>query len=318
MEFTIENAILHVLNNGEVRYSEEELDLDSDTVYSFVTKQIKKILSDSNGKESIFNESSQSLAAVSAYIGGEINFREFSVKICEKMSELIKEGFAGASDMLVAKFSQKSRKHIALIKLKYKHRMTHNDSNQIVNIPSIESGSFDDACVIGFDPVKLIVLEKPSEKDGSFYFSEVFLDCATEMSRKQAADIITAAFTEVNSKYFSDSPETEAKLKAALVENAIDDEGYVSAQNAAAAAFSDNEEAKAEFIDAVKAEGLIKDVHLGEKFAKQQFAAVKFKADNGVELKFPCGIYDDPNVIQFEAAPDGSFTVTLKNLRRSV
>ena len=56
-------------------------------------------------------------------------------------------------------------------------------------------------------------------------------------------------------------------------------------------------------------------VMLDKPFIQREFKAQRFKAENGVELKFPAKLIQDPDQVQMTTNPDGSITITLKNLR---
>lgn len=72
-----------------------------------------------------------------------------------------------------------------------------------------------------------------------------------------------------------------------------------------------------ELVEMAKEAGIKPDAELGEKFLRRQFGAQKFKATNGVELKFPAELSDDADAMEFTENPDGSVSILLKNLRRS-
>ena len=80
--------------------------------------------------------------------------------------------------------------------------------------------------------------------------------------------------------------------------------------------FPDEEELRAEFIAAAGEEGLPRELPLDKPFAQREFKMQRLKADNGVEIKCPAQLFQDPDAVSLENHSDGSFTITFKHLRR--
>jgi len=56
---------------------------------------------------------------------------------------------------------------------------------------------------------------------------------------------------------------------------------------------------------------------MDEAYTRRQFGIKRFKADNGIEIKFPAELLEDAEAIQFVTNADGSVSITMRNLRRS-
>ncbi|MDF2572014.1 MAG: yejK, partial [Sporomusa sp.] len=78
---TINKAILHILdfNSGVTVFSEQELDTQSNSVVTFLTKHIEKSYNDQNSKTGKFYPNSRFKAQVSDYISGNLDFTSFSI-----------------------------------------------------------------------------------------------------------------------------------------------------------------------------------------------------------------------------------------------
>lgn len=327
MSVRINHAILHILNNdgGATVLSENELDIDSEVCGEFITKHVKKLMNNASSKEAVFHAGSKVYAIVQGYKNGETHFKEASEQICSHLSEIMEKHVdIPSADVLVVQFEQKHEQYLAILKLNYKECFMHDTGkngadNQLVKHRSVlpfDSGKVEEACLIPYDPMVLKVLEKPFLVDGepTNYFSELFLECDAAISKKEAVQIIQEISDEINEKYFNRDTESMARLKMALIEEAEEEEGFVSIENVAARAFQENEEAKREYVAMARESGIKTELPLGEKFSRQQFGYQRMKADNGIELKFPIDLSNDADSIEFIKNADGSLSILLKNL----
>ena len=342
MELFINNAILHIGNNesGETYLSNVELDIDSDICYEFIQKHVKKLLNNPAAREAVFNAESAVYGVVQAFKEGELYFKDASAQICERLLDMMKRNAdIPPADVIVVQFETRAKRgkrqkgetlldneYLAILKLNYREFFTHQtgDSengrdNQIVKVRTalpFNGGKVEEACLIPYDPMILKILEKPYIVDGEVtnYFSELFLDCTPELSKKEVVQVLQEVSDEITEKHFNGDLETAAKVKVAVIDEAIEQDGTVSVFNIANRVFTDNEEARGEFVEMAKDLGVKPDVELGEKFARQHFGTHKFKASNGVEIKFPVELSDDLNAMEFTKNDDGSISITLKGL----
>lgn len=327
--FTINRAILHVVDSkGTSTLSKQELDIDSETCYQFVQKHVKKLQKQSEAREACFTAESAVYGLVRAYQKDELHFTDLSHKLCERLSGIISgSDEIPAADILIVDFEDRKNRYLAILKLNYIECFTHklaDGDNQIVkntNVLPFTSGKVEEACLIPYEPMVLRILEKPYNVNGeeSNYFSELFLECDTDLSKKEIADVISQAAADINQKYFESNIESAARFSQALIaeaELADEDEG-IHIENVIKRAFEENEQAAGEFLEAAKEAGLPHDIKMDEKFIRRQFGTHKFKADNGIEIKFPAELLEQAETIQFISNPDGTVSVTMRNLRRS-
>lgn len=336
MALLISNAILHVINgNGlDSRFSNQELDIDSETCSDFISKHVRRLLNNPGAKEATFTADSKMYALVKSYQKGEMYFKDFSVAACGLLKEIMEQGRdIPAADVLVTAFDNGDRRYLAILKLNYRECFTYKviesedgaENHIVKNTAVLPVGSkVEEACLIPWDPMVLRILEKPYVVNGEEvdYFSRLFLECETEMSKKETAEIIQDIADEINAKYFDDNVETAAKLKCALIDEATEtpeDEGFIL-ENVVNRAFRDHEEVKeeikTEFVAMAKEFGLPHEVKLDKPFVQRQFKTQRFRADNGIELKCPSELFYDPETVSFVNNPDGTVSITLKNLRR--
>jgi nucleoid-associated protein YejK len=331
MALLISNAILHTVGYDEhqVCFSDVELDIDSETCTEFIGRHVSRLIKNPAAKDATFSADSQVYSMIKAFQKDEIRFKELSRQICGRMAGVLKgnEDIPPA-DVLITFFDYGKNSYIAIIKLNYGECFVRKQNagegglteNRIVKnsiVLPLSASSVEEACLIPYDPMVLRVLEKPHAIGGedTFYFSKLFLECETQISNKEAVDAISEIAAEVNAKYFEGNIEVAAKIKTALIQeaDAMDDSGLVL-ENIVDRAFEGNNEAKDEFVALAKEYSLPYQIPVKKSYVQRSFKTQHFKAENGVELKFPAELCQDPEQIQMIANPDGSYSITLNKL----
>ena len=326
MDILINHGILHIIDNerGQVVLSESELDLDSDMVTDFLEKHIKKVMSSSDVKEATFEADSRVLEKIGLYMVREIDFKTISWEFCTKLAEIMLEnGDIPPADLLVTQFEIKGAPHLGIFKLNHSVFYTHEvkgGENHIVHssfaLP-LGGAKVTEAVIIPYSPMVLKIMEKPHIVRGEEinYFSQLFLGAGAALSKKQAAKVIKAILEDVVMAHYGGNPLSAAKFQLALIEEAIENDGDVRLENVTREAFGEGD-ARNEYLTAAREAGLGRDLFLGEKFCMKEFGTTKIKSESGIELKFPVGVLDDPNVIDF--TDHGTFFgVTVKDFRKS-
>jgi len=325
MEIFINHGILHIIDNerGQVVMSESELDLDSDMVADFLGRHIKKMIDGNDVKEATFKAESAMLATIGQYIADEVDFKTTSREICTKLAEIMLEnGEIPPADLLITQFEMKNLPYLGIFKLNHSVFYTHEmkgGQNYIVQssfaLP-VGGSKVTEAVIIPYSPMVLKIIEKPHAVQGEIinYFSQLFLEAGASLSKKQAAKLIKSALEDVVTKHLDGSPIATAKFQLTLIEEAIENDGEVRLESVALQAFGESE-ARDEFVTAVREAGIVDDLFLGEKFCIKEFGMTKIKSEGGVELKFPVGVMDDPNVIEFMESGK-SFGVSVKDFRK--
>jgi len=321
-------------DDHQVRFSDIELEVDSEICSEFVGKHVRRLLKNPAAKKAVFSAQSQAYSLVKSFQGEEVRFKQFSRLICERLAEVMKgnEDIPPA-DVLIAFFDYSKKTYIAIIKLNFGEcfvrKLASGDGgatgNQIVKdniVLSLGAGSVEEACLIPYDPMVLRVQEK-AHKVGNGeknYFSELFLECETQISDKEAVDAIREIADEVTSKYFEGNIEMAAKVKAALIQEAKDmgDDDSLILEKIVDRAFGENSEAKDEFVALAKEYDLPHQIEVDKSYLQRAFKTQRFVADNGVEIKFPVELCQDPEQVQMVANPDGTFTITLSKLHPSL
>ncbi|MCL2421796.1 MAG: nucleoid-associated protein [Defluviitaleaceae bacterium] len=323
----IKNAILHILKNdgNPSVYSESELDIDSEICEAFISKHAKKLMNNPAVREATFRSNSVVYQAIQEHLKREISFKDLSLTLATRLSEIInKHVDIPPSDVMVVRFNKKQDQYLAIFKLNYNEcfsRESAGNANNLIKCTALPfgNGKVEEACLIPLDVMLVNLIEKAHPVDGEMinYFSEMFLEAETALSRKEQAQIINEVADEFVDEYFDSDIRTRALVKTAMTEEAEESEGVVSMDNVAARVFED-QNMKQDFVHTLREAGIVEDMELGEKFVKQQFGTQRLKAENGIEIKFPAELAVDEEEMEIEKHSDGSVTVTLKRLRIQV
>jgi len=327
MPLKIRNAILHILrNDGRPSvFSETELDIGSEVCEAFITKHVKKLLDNSGVRTAIFKPESPVYQALTAYQSGSTYFKETAATIAQKLDGIMNRyPSILPCDLLLARVGSKDGEYLAILQLGYQEVYAHqskNADNQLTLCSALpfSTGKVEHACLVALDgpSMPIGIVEKPAIIDGEnkLYFSEIFLECDSNPSKKEQAKLIDDINTDFIDEYYNGSPTVHAKIKTALLEEAEESEGYISMDNVAAQVFEANDELKLQYVNTMREAGLHQDMPLGQRVVRQQFGTQKIKAENGIEIKFPAELAVDENTLEITTHADGTVSILLKNLR---
>ncbi len=329
MALLISNAILHTVGNSEAQ--DVELEVDSETVIEYVGKQVRRLLRNAAAKDATFTAQSPVYHLVKEYQKDETSFRDMARQLCERLAGIMDgNDDIPPADILTAFFDSGKNTYIAIVKINYgecftQYRRTSADGkteNAIVKntvVLPLSAGKVEEACLIPYDPMVLRILEKPHVVKGESvdYFSKLFLECDTRMSQKETAEAIQEIADEINAKYYSGNVEMAAKIKTELLVEGerVEEQDGLILEGVAQRAFEENDEAQKEFVALAKEYGLPHQVKLDKPVIQKEFKVQRYRADNGVELKFPAELVHDPDQLQMVTNPDGSVSITFRNLR---
>jgi len=327
MSLRIRNAILHILHNDgrPSVFSETELDIGSEVCEAFITKHVKKLLDNAGVRMATFKAESPLLKLLGAYQQGSAYFKETAAAIAHKLDEIMNRyPSISPCDLLIARVGSKKGEYLAILQLGYQAVYAHKSSNadnQLTMCSALpfSSGKVEYAALIALDgsSMPISITEKPAVIDGEavLYFSELFLECDSSPSKKEQAKLIDEINMEFVDEYYSGSPTVHAQIKAALIEEAEDAEGFVSMDNVAAQIFDPQDELKLQYVNTMREAVGVDDLPLGQKVVRQQFGIQRIKAENGVEIKFPSELAAAGETLEITTHGDGTVTVLLKNLR---
>ncbi len=330
MALLISNAILHTVGNSaaQTHYSDVELEVDSETVIEYVGKQVRRLLRNAAAKDATFTAQSPVYQLVKAFQREEIPFRDMARGLCERLAAIMDgNDNIPPADILTAFFDHGKNSYIAIVKLNYgecftQYRRTSADGktvNAIVKntvVLPLSAGKVEEACLIPYDPMVLRILEKSHVIQGEpvNYFSKLFLECETRMSQKEAAEAIQEIADEITAKHFDGNVEMAAKIKTELLVEAerVEEQDGLILEGVVQRAFGENDAAQKEFVSLAKEYGLPHQIMLDKPLIQKEFKVQRYKAENGVELKFPSELVHDPDQLRLVTNPDGSISITFR------
>ena len=327
MAIVIRNAILHILrNDGRPSvFSDVELDIDSEVCEAFILKHVKKLINNPAVRTANFKAESPIHNLLLEYQENRRYFKDVSLELATKMDDIMNRyKDIPPCDMLIARVGHKSGDYLAILKLTYQAVYAHKANGTDIQLKTCDAlpfntGKVEYAALISLNGknMPISVTEKPATIDGNqvLYFSDLFLECETSPSKKEQAKLIDEVTVEFVDEYCDADPNVSAKIKSALMDEVYAEEGFVSMDNVAAAAFEGNADMKAKYVHTIQEAGIEEELPLGERVVKAQFATHKIKAENGVEIKFPAQLAAEEDEVEITKNSDGTVTVVFKNLR---
>ena len=326
MKILIKKAILHILDkkNGKMLFSEEELDIDSEICEDFITNHIKKIIKSSAAKKAHFNNGSKVQGMLREFYENNMPFVDFSLEICKHMYSTAYDEMP-ASDIMIIIAKIDSEMCVGVLKLDHKALYTHKIvtkgqkmDTQLMQYESILPSNRDkvsEACIISCKDqiITLIDMANKISDDSVSYFSEIFLECNPDISKKEIVQGIEYTLENVRGR-LSDIISDEARLKLMIMEQA-EEEGFINLADVANEFFDEDKELACDCIEIAKEVNVDKELYLGEKLARQKFGVHKLKFNDGIQLTFPTDLIKYSDIFNFVRNQDGSISICMNNLR---
>jgi len=328
-EINVRHMVVHILDNQLTVpvLSMDEVPSSMD-VKTFFSTHILKTVNDDALKTCAFSEEDNAfMTALLDYKEERKSFVDFSKEIAGQLfSIMATHTMIPACDLAVIHFNLMTKPHIALLKLDYQSTFTHftdYESNQNINtimeykttLPGLKQ-KVSEAVTIRLEDFQVRVLEKKHELDGQldYYISQLYLKCGTNLSSKDQMKIVQQTTDHISKKFFENNPDKQVEIKQNLYE-ALEETGKIDLEKFIDQTFPDREEIKDVFMDKLEKKGLEKPVvQLEEKTITRNFVKQKVKTDNGIEIKIPVELYNDPNTMEFTTAPNGKINIVLKNI----
>ncbi|MDF2522736.1 MAG: 37-kD nucleoid-associated bacterial protein [Clostridiales bacterium] len=332
MDAKIKKAILHVLdsNTSVPVISNKELDMDSTGIGDFLIKHIEKITNDPAAKNGEFENSDNNLV-----LNGILNLIENGNEFVNATTEIsnylfnlmLKHIDIPAADLIFCLVDLESRNYLAILKMNYRECYTHfvengaeGLENQLIKHKTIlpsDGQRIEDGALICLDDYSVKLVEKVCEIDGEKrnYFSELFLKCKTDLSKKETLRIINKAAQEINQKYYNSSFEKMAEVKSVICELA-EEEGNFEIDRLARGAFKDSREIQEEYKEQIYKSGISEKVSMDPSYVEKKVMTQKLKTDTGIEINFPSAFYNNKEMIEIINNPDGTISILIKKVNK--
>ncbi|MCM0758613.1 nucleoid-associated protein [Sporomusa sphaeroides DSM 2875] len=324
----IDKAILHILdfNSGVTVFSEQELDITSNSVVAFLTKHIEKLYQDQSAKTGTFYPNSKFRQQVADYLAGGVDFTGFSIYAAELMYAAMAQADALAStDVLICDFTIDSNRMLALLKCNNKIGFIHqvvqeNDKikNDIINHYAILPGlaqKLDEYAFIDANSLAITFVDKKRSVNGveTYILADQVLECSSRVSPKETLALVNAITRTVAENHGASTVEAVAKAKNYIVENTGISE-QLDPVALGKEVFSASPAMQAEYIKEVESAGIAETVKIDKDFAVKKGKSHKIKTDTGIEITFPVDYFESSEYIEFVNNPDGTISIQLKNI----
>lgn len=335
-DIIIRKAILHVLDtiHGECILSDQLLDPGPD-LYDFIRGHIFKIINSDDTKSCIFNpETSPLYKTLSSWDEeDEQSFIKTSQSVGERLyQEMGESPDIPAADLLFVTFQAQGELYLTLLKLNYKENYTHQikiseqedeDSSGIhasivkssALFPS-SSARIPEAVLIHLSDLSIKLLEKQYEIKGekTFYLSENFLVCTTNLPPKKKLNILTKVINSITNKYDDADLKTKMDTKSALSREYQEKQEF-NIEEIGQALFGTSPEKKAEFDEKMEECDLQFDCfRVANENTVKKLDKQIIQTDSGIEISIPMDVYN--KLAHFEVKTDmtGKSTIIIKDI----
>lgn len=331
MDIYLKQAVLHVIDRsfGDPIYSQVRLDLENINTREYLTNKIKKITS-AQTKTGVIREDS--------VIGGLIkqlntDFENTSSDIVRKWYEVYSQSEdAPSADIFIVMFEKDAQLYMAFLKINYHQQFTHmvgDEDGKVFNdlmihqsILSGKTQKADEAFSVNVDNLAFELIEKKYNFSGEKidYLSSKVIDSEPIASLEDSVKTVKKVAEKVGKKYELPKFEVTNQVKDAI-STTIDNDGLIDTEAVAATVFKDNHVAQTEFHDQIVEKVSATRIPVSndiQTIAKKKYGKQKLKLSNGIEMTIPLEVYQDPNLIEFINNPDGTISVSIKNVEEVI
>lgn len=324
----IKKSVLHILdfNSGMSVFSQNELDLSDDAVSTFLQKHLEKLHKDSAGKTGRFNDESGFAAALTEYIGGGLEFIDFSAQIANVLYENISlSDKLDPIDLVAVDYIIDDEDYFSLLLITNKSAYTHQvitDENGIHNeimkhhaILPAPSQKIDTYALINKQTGEIYFSDKKRQIDGRsvVVLPEILLECSYGVSTKEAVKIVREIANEVAEEYGANTAVAVSKAKSYIVEN-CEESDTISTEQLAENIFSESPIMREAFEKRIEEKEIPRDFKIEKTSAVRASRSQKIKTDTGIEITVPVEYFEDDRYIEFINNSDGTISIALKNI----
>lgn len=327
----INHAILHILdfNSNVTVFSEEELDIRSASVDTFLTKHIEKSLDDPGLKSGTFSENSKFKKQLNDYINNDFEFVRFSKYIADILhSTIAKSDRLDSLDLIICDFDVDDSQSIGILECVNKIGFTHyvekghgKIKNDIINhyaiLPSL-SQKLEECAFINTSSAGIKFMDKKRSIEGqdTFIIPDVLLECSSSISPKDTIKLVNSITRKVAEEHGQSSVLAVSKAKNYIIENTEVSE-CLEPRALVKEVFA-SKVMQEEFINEVKSAGVPETVRIEKDFALKANRNHKIKTDTGIEISVPVDYFQNKNYIEFINNPNGSISIEIKNIGKII
>lgn len=328
----LKDTIVHILDSsvGMPVLSDSLLQFGSDFA-DFLKEHIFRVITSDDIKKCRFiEEESDFFEKLSQALKGEMDFLNFSRYIAEKMYGILNSNIdIPAADMIVACFEINHIPHMAILKMNYKESYMHQtvpgdegNTNSIIKYRSLlpnETQKLTEAAVVRLDDFSIKLIEKKYDVSGkkTNYFSQMFMQCTTQLSQKAKLAIVEKAVESVQKEFMNESEQFEEKMKVkSIIHRELEEQGEISIPEVASKVFEEKVELREKFKEKIDKYNIKEDEPIKpvNEATKKKFGKQQLMTDTGIEIKIPMEQYNSTDSIEFITNQDGTISVLIKNI----
>lgn len=331
MDIYLKRAILHIIDReaGDPVYSQVELDLTTEYIRDYLTKKIQKLSTPQTKTGVLIEDSAVGQLAKQA----EDNFTYFSEQLVARWYDIYQQSEdAPSADVFIVLYEMDTRLYAALLKVNYTDAYTHfveADENGIQNkliinraILGGKTQKADEGITIELDTLSYELIEKKYTFSGDkgVYFSTKVIESEPLPSLEENVKVIKKVAEKIGQKFETPSYDVVADVKEAVFET-IEETGQIDAKEVAEKVFKDNITAQMAFQEEVKEKGFVDNAPMlreVKEISEKKYGKQKLKLSNGIELIVPLDVYRNTDLIEFVNNPDGTISVTIKNVEEVI
>ena len=321
----IEKVIIHFLdiNAPEPGLSNFPTALDDDSEEYLKAHIVKAFNSDDSKKCA-----SEKEGFVSSHVADvRHEFVEFSQELAKRFFGVMQDaGSIPSGDLIVLTAAIAGDDYLCVMKFNYKTSYIHEfraiaDTNSInfvkhQGILPGKTAKIDEAFFVNIDNRDVYVLEKKYEIGGvrDYYISSVILGVTDNLSVKTQLETVRKVAERVYKEHYGETVNMKPKV-AGLMCRELSNQQTFKMDNILENFSEDFPEAGPDFraiadkLPLETEERLPVPPSLVKRISKQTV-----KSKNGIEVKIPVKVYDNPKAMEYIREPDGTLTLVIKDI----
>lgn len=328
----LKKAILHIMdfNSDICVFSQRELNIADGSVNEFLNKHLHKIMLDSSKTEGRFYETSFVREQLINYKQNEIDFKDFSTAVGHYFYSFIsKVDELEAIDFLTVEFTEESRNYMAFLilpnQIAYTHQVITGEGevkNDIIRyytlLPNVTQKISSYALVnIGSMVIGFADKKRTINDEEVYIIPDKFLGCEVGISEKKTMKTINTITNQVAENYGVNAAVAVTRAKASMMEKAEEGENFCPF-DLGDEIFPENKEMSRDFKEKMAVANMPREVKIENEGVIKTTRSHKIKTDTGIEITIPTECLENSNYIEFINNPNGTISISLKNIGKIV
>lgn len=324
----INRSILHILdfNSNVCVFSEEELDIQNNSIELFLSKHLEKSFKDSSLKTGMFLEESKFQKKIIDYLKSDIDFIKFSRFVSDLIyNSLSQTDIMESLDLIICDVEVENERQVVILlctnKVGYTHQVINDNGivkNEIINhyaiLPSLTQ-KLDGYAFIDANNLSIKFVDKNRNINGQelYILPEIVLECDSTISQREVIKLVKDVAIMVAENHGESSALAISKAKNYIAEN-IEESENLEPIELGKKVFSSSKLMQDEFERHAKEFGIPDTIKIDKEFAIKTSKNHKIKTDTGIEISFPVDYFKNTDYIEFINNTDGTLSIELRNI----